>query len=608
VGTVLALCAPLVTAGATGAAAAAPPPATSVLQTNLVSDIPGTALVTDSKLVNPWGISSSPAGSPFWLSDGGTGLSTLYNTVGTPSAIVVTVPGPPGSTGPATPTGNIFNGTQDFAVSKGAVRAVATFIFVTEEGTVSGWAAGVDARNAILELDNSKNAVYKGLAMANNGTGNFLYLANFRSGTIDVLDKTYAMQPASAFPFADPNMPAGYAPFNIRTIDGNLYVAYAQQDPAKKADIGGAGHGFVDVFTPNGALVKRLVSQGALNSPWGLAMAPAGFGAFSGDLLVGNFGDGHINAFDPANGSQVGTLTDSGGKPVAIEGLWGIWFGNGGNGGLSNTLYFAAGIDGQAHGLFGALTPAGYWLVAKDGGVFAYGAAPFFGSMGGKPLNSPIVTMAPNTDTKGYWMAAGDGGVFAFGTAGFFGSMGGTPLTKPIVAMAPAPDGKGYWLAASDGGVFAFGSAKFFGSMGGQRLVKPIVGMAAAQDGKGYWLVADDGGVFAFGSAVFQGSLATGVVDHQVVGITAAPFNTGYWLTTSDGVVQPFGGAPPLGTLPAGTKLSQPAISVAAAPTGHGVWVGAADGGVFAYGAVPFLGSTGGQTLNQPVVGIAALP
>src|SRR3954452_909914 len=201
IGLVFALSAPAASLAAPERSTAAAATSANFVQTNLVSDIPGMAAVTDPKLVNPWGISSSPAGSPFWLSDAGTGLSTLYNTVGQPSAIVVTVPGPAGSTGPSSPTGNIFNGTTDFAVSKGATKATATFIFATEQGTLSGWAASVDARNAILEADNSKaGAVYKGLAMANNGTANFLYLANFGKGTIDVFDKSYAPQPASAFP------------------------------------------------------------------------------------------------------------------------------------------------------------------------------------------------------------------------------------------------------------------------------------------------------------------------------------------------------------------------------------------------------------------------
>ncbi len=335
---------------------------TAYLQRNLVSDLPGVAAVTDTNLVNPWGIATSSS-SPFWLSDNHSGLSTLYNSTGAIQALVVTIPPPAGGTPPAAPTGIIFNSTTNFAVPSGGTNAPAKFIFATEDGTISGWASG---GAAILKVDKSASgAVYKGLAAGSVGASNYLYAANFNAGTIDVFDANYAAATLSGT-FADSTIPAGFAPFNIQNFGGSLYVTYAKQDADKHDDVGGPGNGYVNVFTTSGVLVKRLVSSGVLNSPWGLALAPGGFGAFGGGLLVGNFADGRINVFDPTSGDYWGTLKDPAGDPVVNIGLWGLKFGNGGNGGDTNTLYFAAGIPGggapEDHGLFGSLsvvTPTG---------------------------------------------------------------------------------------------------------------------------------------------------------------------------------------------------------------------------------------------------------
>ena len=323
-------------------------------QHNLVSDIPLLADHLDANLVNPWGMSSS-ATSPFWVSDNRTGVTTLYNGSGVPQALVVTIPPPAGGTPPSAPTGQIFNGGADFELAPGQP---ARFIFATEDGTISGWNPSTNPTNAILKVDNSGAAVYKGLAIGNNGSGNFLYAANFSQGRIDVFDTTFA--PATlAGSFTDPNLPSGFAPFNIQNLNGNLYVTYAKQDAAKLDDVAGPGNGFVDVYDTNGNLAKRLISNGSLNSPWGLALAPVNFGTFSNTLLVGNFGDGLINGFDPTTGAFLGSLEASGGNPITIEGLWGLKFGNGANGFDPNTLYFTAGIpgDGQVedHGLFGSI-------------------------------------------------------------------------------------------------------------------------------------------------------------------------------------------------------------------------------------------------------------
>ncbi len=326
-------------------------------QTNLVSDLPGEALITDPNLVNPWGMSDSSA-SPWWISDNGTGLSTVYTGAGAIVPLVVTVPPPAGSPAGTTsaPTGQIFNTTTDFKVG----GANSNFIFATEDGTISARTTGT---TVTLEVDNSANgAVYKGLALGNNGTANFLYAANFNSGNIDVFNTNFAPT-ALTGNFTDPSLPAGYAPFNVQNIGGILYVTYALQDATKHDDVAGPGHGYVDEFDTNGNFITRLISAGPLDSPWGLALAPANFGDFSNDLLVGNFGNGMINVFNPSTGAQLGDLEDAGGNPIVDAGLWGLAFGNGSGSGPTNTLYFTAGIPGpdnvEDHGLFGdiVLTP-----------------------------------------------------------------------------------------------------------------------------------------------------------------------------------------------------------------------------------------------------------
>jgi len=324
-------------------------------QTNLVSDIPGLAATTDPNLINPWGVSSS-ATSPFWVSDNGPGLSTLYNTAGSIIPLVVTIPPPTGGTGAAAPTGQVFNGTSDFEVSPGNP---ALFIFATEDGTISGWNPSANATNAILMVDRSGvGAVYKGLAMARVGKANYLYAANFHSGQIDVFD--HAFNPTT-FPgkgvFQDPRLPAGYAPFNIQNIGGNLYVAYAQQQPVGIDEMHGFRLGYVDIYNTRGQLAKRLQNGWWMNAPWGIAIAPSTFGDFAGDILVGNFGGGWISAFDPKTYRFVGLLSDHYGYPIIIDGLWALIFGNGGKGGDPNTLYFTAGLNNEVDGLFGSLQP-----------------------------------------------------------------------------------------------------------------------------------------------------------------------------------------------------------------------------------------------------------
>ena len=334
-------------------------------QTNLVSDISGLASVTDPNLVNPWGLSHGPA-TPWWVSDNGKGVATLYKGDGTPfpvgSPLVVTIPPPAGSPAGTTsaPTGNIFNGTSDFVVTENGVSAPSLFIFATEDGTISGWNRKVDVTNAILEVDNSAaGAVYKGLAMGSVGSSNFLYATNFHAGVVERYDAHF--HPAGSFTDSTlstdcPITGQCFAPFGIRNINGNLYVTYALQKPGKHDDQAGPGNGFVDVFDTSGNLLQRLVSHGTLNSPWGLALAPNGFGRFGKDLLVGNFGDGHINAYKIDTGAFRGQLKDQKGNPITIDGLWALDFGNGALAGPTDTLFFTAGINDEADGLFGSIT------------------------------------------------------------------------------------------------------------------------------------------------------------------------------------------------------------------------------------------------------------
>jgi hypothetical protein len=249
--------------------------------------------------------------------------------------------------------------------------------------------------------------------------------------------------------------------------------------------------------------------------------------------------------------------------------------------------------------------PPGYWLVASDGGIFAFGRAAFQGSTGGLTLNRPVVGMAADQTDNGYWLVASDGGIFAFGDAGFYGSTGGQHLNQPIVGMVATPTGHGYWLVASDGGIFAFGDAGFYGSTGGQHLNQPIVGMAAAPDGHGYWLVARDGGIFAFGDAPFRGSTGGQHLNQPIVGMATDQTGNGYWLVASDGGIFSFGDAAFHGGT-GGRHLNQPIVGMAADQTGNGYWLVARDGGIFSFGDATFYGSTGGQHLNQPIVGMAS--
>lgn len=346
----------------------------------LVSDLKNGANFQDPVLQNAWGIAFSPAGSPFWIADNATGCSTLYAGDGTKVALQVSIP-LPGNVVPATscqtvdphnpptnaaPTGVIWNPSSAFVVPNTNLQA--SFIFATEDGTLSAWAGGLGnlnpplpPNNAVIAVDNSATgAVYKGLAYGVNVHGFFLFATNFNAGTIDVFGPNGSnglFTPATTDGgFTDPNIPAGYAPFGIENIDGNLFVSYALQNAAKHDDVSGPGHGFVDVFDTDGHLLRRFTSRGPLNSPWGMARASFAFGKFSGDILIGNFGNGKINVFT-SRGRFIDELDRPNGKPLVIDGLWKLTLG-GGRTSSSDMLYFTAGPNDEKDGLFGTITPS----------------------------------------------------------------------------------------------------------------------------------------------------------------------------------------------------------------------------------------------------------
>jgi uncharacterized protein (TIGR03118 family) len=325
----------------------------AVCVTNLVSDVPGRAQVTDPDLSNAWGLAAGPV-TPIWVADNHTDVSTLYSgAVG--SQPVVKVPLVVSIAGGA-PTGVVVNSGAGFVVSDGTTSGPARFVFASEGGDITGWNPAVPppppSTHSQLGV-HVPDAVYKGLALATTTHGPRLYAANFHGGTVDVFDDTFAAvhQPGA---FVDPALPAGYTPFDIAAIGAQLYVTYTLQDATAHDDVKGRGHGFIDVYTLDGALVRRFASRGRLNSPWGLVLAPSSFGRFAGMLLVGNFGDGRINAYDPTTGRFRGVLRDATGDPIVIDGLWALQTGNPTIGGTDSIL-FTAGPDAEQHGLFGLL-------------------------------------------------------------------------------------------------------------------------------------------------------------------------------------------------------------------------------------------------------------
>jgi uncharacterized protein (TIGR03118 family) len=340
--------------------------ASSYQQTNLVSDGSITAANTDPTLINGWGIAIGQ-NTPFWVNSQGGGVSEVYDAAGK-KQFDVGIPGKAGSSTAGHPTGIVFNSSStDFVLSNGLA---ATFLFATTDGTIAGWNANFT--NAVGAVDNSSaGAVYTGLALVNNGSANMLLAANFGKGTVDVFNKTFATA-TLAGNFSDTTLPAGYAPYGIHVLKNQVFIDYALQRPGGGPPLKGAGNGIVDVFDMTGILIKRVATGGTLNAPWAATLAPAGFGTFGGTLLIGNFGDGTINAFDANSFAFKGQLKDASGSPIVNSGLWDMTFGQNGVGD-PNTLYFSAGPNGEKSGLFGAisLTSAG-----APGGDFALIASP----------------------------------------------------------------------------------------------------------------------------------------------------------------------------------------------------------------------------------------
>jgi uncharacterized protein (TIGR03118 family) len=390
------LCAGLLLGAVAGSLAAqmssAPP--NNYLVHNLVSDLANNADQQDSNLVNPWGIGFGP--TPFWAGNNGTGTATLYSGAGAIIPLVVTIPqaGNAGTAGPV--TGVIFNpftsNANAFDVQAGMP---ALFMFCSEDGVISGWNEAVSGTKASILFDNSKSgAIYTGCALGGTAAAPYLFAANFKTGTVDVYDANLNLNPApynqSTLPlpystsssFSNQAIPAGFAPFNVQNIGGTLFVTYARQNAQKHSYAGGPGDGYVAMFNVNGSLISNLVSEGPLNSPWGMAIAPANFGPFSGALLVGNFTDGKINAFSATTGAVLGTLDDTTGNPIAIPGLWSLNFGGGAQSEDPGTLYITAGIGGgpnndpvQSHGLLASIQAAPSFATAgiENGGSFVAG-------------------------------------------------------------------------------------------------------------------------------------------------------------------------------------------------------------------------------------------
>jgi uncharacterized protein (TIGR03118 family) len=351
-------------------------PKFAFVQTNLVSNLPGVALHQDPALLNAWGVVFPPGGS-FWVNGNNAGVVQLYDGQGVANTQLpsVTIPQPPlphraditGKT--STPTGALWNPSGGFALP--GTSAAAIFLFDSEDGTITAWNPAVSLTNAVIAVDNSNTgtggAVYKGLAFGLTATGPHLYATNFRAGTVDVFDAAFAGNLVDgAVPnattktnitgtFTDSRLPAGFAPFGIQNINGDIYVSYAQQDQPKHDPVAGKHLGFVDVFSTDGVLLQRLAAGGSLNAPWGMVQAPASFGQFGGDILVGNFGDGRINIYSP-DGDFLDQLEGTNGKPLVNDELWALIFGGGANS-TPDTLYFSAGPEGETNGLFGTIVP-----------------------------------------------------------------------------------------------------------------------------------------------------------------------------------------------------------------------------------------------------------
>jgi len=338
--------------GGGGSSPMVQPATTGLTDTALTSNGVIAAAHTDMNLQNAWGIAAAPNGL-FWIADNNSNESTAYDGTGAPQAQVVSIAA--GVNGPANPTGVVFNRTNDFVITTGTGSQPAQYLFAGEGGTINGWARTISGTTAPVAYDDSAGgAVYKGLALLNDGTANHLYATDLHNAKIDAFDAAFN-KVTLAGTFADPTIPSGFAPFGIVALGNQLYVSYAKQDATAHDEVLGAGLGYVNIFDANGNFLKRFASAGSLNAPWGIAMAPAGFGGASGSLLIGNFGDGAINYFDPATGNRLGSISLASGKQLIIPGLWALVFGNGAANQPASELFYTAGPTNQTDGVFGSI-------------------------------------------------------------------------------------------------------------------------------------------------------------------------------------------------------------------------------------------------------------
>ncbi|MBN3782141.1 TIGR03118 family protein [Burkholderia sp. Ac-20345] len=321
-------------------------------QTVVVSDGGVASSHTDANLKNGWGIAFNPQGF-VWVADAGSQKSTLYDGDGTPQQLVVSIPA--GVNGPAGPTGIVFSGASNFELTQNGTSGSSAFIFATLAGTIAAWSPSVNLTSAVTVYDDATGgAQYTGLAIGSDNGANRLYAADFHNNKIDVFDNSF-QKISTIGRFVDPSLPAGFAPFGIQAVGSDIFVAYAKQDSSARNAVHAVGQGLIDVYDSGGTFKKRLITGGNLNAPWGIAPAPVGFGPLSNKLLIGNFGDGTIHAYDPQSGAEAGTLTQKNGAPITIPGLWGIGFGNGLNAQPTNTLFFAAGPNRGLNGIYGRL-------------------------------------------------------------------------------------------------------------------------------------------------------------------------------------------------------------------------------------------------------------
>jgi uncharacterized protein (TIGR03118 family) len=343
---------PLPSAGSGSGAPALPPALASRFTMRALVGDQGAPNI-DRNLINGWGVAFNPTGF-VWVANEGSSMSTLYDGNGVPNSLIVAIPAPAGAPA-AHPTGIVFNGTQDFRIGPAGATAASPFIFATLTGTLAAWSPTINRTNALTAYDGSgEGRAFTALAIASNNGASMLYATDFAHGTVEMFDANFK-RVTTVGSFVDNNLPSNYLPFGIQAIGGHIYVAYAQRDAANGEEMPGAGLGLIDEFDAAGVLVRRVATGGALNAPWGMALAPQGFGALSGALLVGNFGDGRINAYDASTGAFLGPVSDANGNAIVIPGLWGIAFGNGVNGQPVNTLFFAAGPDDEAHGVYGRI-------------------------------------------------------------------------------------------------------------------------------------------------------------------------------------------------------------------------------------------------------------